>query len=90
MLREQEKLASSVPALAAASGAGRGVFRAVVWYLNGVDKVPLVSREGQTFEKGVVTEVLQDNLQPDGSRVGEQVVRVRMTTGVLDRGRRWR
>ena len=58
-------------------------FFAFVWYLNGVDKVPLVSREGQTFEKGVVTEILQDNLQSDGSRVGEQVVRVKMTTGVL-------
>ena len=59
------------------------VFFAFVWYLNGADKVPLVSREGQAFEKGVVTEVLQDNLQADGSRVGEQVVRVKMTTGVL-------
>ena len=38
------------------------VFFAFVWYLNGADKVPLVSREGQAFEKGVVTEVLQDNL----------------------------
>ncbi len=59
------------------------VFFAFVWYLNGADKVALVSREGQAFEKGVVTEVLQDNLQADGSRVGEQVVRVKMTTGVL-------
>ena len=58
-------------------------FFAFVWCLNGVDKVPLVSREGQTFEKGVVTQILQDNLQADGSRVGEQVVRVKMTTGVL-------
>ena len=53
----------------------------VVW-LNQVEKVPLVSREGQTFEKGVVTQILQDNLMPDGSRVGEQRVLVRMTTGV--------
>ena len=54
----------------------------VVW-LNQVEKVPLISREGQTFEKGVVTAILQDNLQPNGTRVGEQVVRVRMTTGEL-------
>lgn len=52
-----------------------------VW-LNRVDKVPLVSRAGQTFEKGVVTQILQDNLQPDGSRLGEQVVIVRMESGV--------
>lgn len=52
-----------------------------VW-LNGTDKIPIVVRTGQTFEKGVVTEILRDNLQPDGSRVGEQRVTVRMTTGV--------
>ncbi|MEQ2443397.1 YibE/F family protein [Pseudoflavonifractor sp. CLA-AP-H29] len=50
--------------------------------LNQGGKVPLVSREGQTFEKGVVVEILQDNLQPDGSRVGEQRMLVEMTTGV--------
>ena len=51
-------------------------------YINQLDKVALVNREGQTFEKGVVTEILQDNLMPDGTRVGEQRVLVRMTTGV--------
>ena len=51
--------------------------------LNQVGKVALVSREGQTFEKGVGTEILQDIVQPDGSRVGEQVVRVLMKTGGL-------
>ena len=50
--------------------------------INQVDKVALVNRAGQTFEKGVVTQILQDNLMPDGSRVGEQRVMVRMTTGV--------
>ena len=50
-------------------------------YINQVDKVALVNREGQTFEKGVVTEILQDNLQPNGTRVGEQRVRARPTTG---------
>ena len=55
---------------------------ALVVRLNQVDKVPLVSRAGQTFEKGVVTEILQDNLQPNGTRVGEQVVEVQMLTGV--------
>ena len=58
------------------------VFLAFVVSINRVDKTPLVSREGQTFEKGVVTQILQDNLMPDGSRVGEQKVLVRMTTGV--------
>ena len=57
-------------------------FLAAVFALNRVDKVALVNREGQTFEKGVVVDILQDNLMPDGSRVGEQRVLVRMTTGV--------
>lgn len=50
--------------------------------LQNVQKTELINRTGQTFEKGVVTEVLVDNLQPDGTRVGEQRVAVRMTTGV--------
>ena len=50
--------------------------------LQNVQKTELINRIGQTFEKGVVTEVLVDNLQPDGTRVGEQRVAVRMTTGV--------
>lgn len=58
------------------------VFLLFVVRINAVDKTELVARDGQTFEKGVVTEVVQDNLQSDGSRVGEQVVRVQMTTGV--------
>ena len=60
------------------------LFLVLVVRLNQVDKVALVSREGQTFEKGVVTEILQDNVQPNGTRVGEQVVRVRMTSGELE------
>lgn len=50
--------------------------------LQNVQKTELINRTGQTFEKGVVTEVLVDNLQPDGTRVGEQRVAVRMITGV--------
>ena len=43
-------------------------FLAFVIWINQVDKTQLVSREGQTFEKAVVTEIIQDNLMPDGSR----------------------
>lgn len=49
--------------------------------LNQVDKTELVSRAGQSFETGVVTKILQDNVQEDGTRVGEQTVLVRMTSG---------
>ena len=60
------------------------LFLGFVVHINQVDKVELIARTGQTFEKGVVTEILQDNLQPDGSRVGEQRIKVRMTTGVRE------
>lgn len=49
--------------------------------LNGVAKTELVNRTGQTFETGVVAEILQDNLQEDGSRAGQQTVAVHMTSG---------
>lgn len=51
-----------------------------VW-LNRVDKVPLISRVGQTFEKAKVTAVLQDNLMGDNTRVGEQIVEVEVLSG---------
>ena len=53
----------------------------VVW-INRTNKTELVNTTGQTFERGVVTEILEDNLQEDGTRVGEQRVVIRLTTGV--------
>ena len=58
------------------------LFTLFVIAINDVDKAQLVVREGQTFEKGVVTAIIQDILQPNGTRVGEQVVEVQMLTGV--------
>jgi len=57
------------------------VFAVAVFRLNQVDKTELVNRAGQTFETGVVTQILQDNIQEDGTRVGQQTVLVRMTSG---------
>ena len=56
-------------------------FAVFVFKLNQVEKTELVVRTGQTFEKGKVTEILQDNLDANGTRVGEQKVRVKMLTG---------
>lgn len=58
------------------------VFAAFVIKLNQVEKTELVVRTGQTFEKAKVVKILQDNLEENGTRVGEQKVRVRMLTGV--------
>ena len=40
--------------------------------LNQVEKTELVVRTGQTFEKAKVVKILQDNLEENGTRVGEQ------------------
>ena len=57
------------------------IFVMLVVRLNDVTKTQLVNRTGQTFETGVVVEILQDNLQEDGSRAGQQTVVVNMTSG---------
>lgn len=58
------------------------LFLAFVLRLNTLDKIPLITRQGQTFEKGVVVEVLEDNLLPDGTRSGQQRLIAEMTTGI--------
>ena len=58
------------------------VFAVFVIKLNQVEKTELVVRTGQTFEKAKVVKILQDNLEENGTRVGEQKVRVHMLTGV--------
>ena len=58
------------------------VFAVFVIKLNQVEKTEMVVRTGQTFEKAKVVKILQDNLEENGTRVGEQKVRVRMLTGV--------
>ena len=47
--------------------------------LNHISKIRLVNRTGQSFETGVVVRILEDNIQEDGMRVGQQTVVVRMT-----------
>lgn len=46
-----------------------------------VYRVPLLAEDGSHFETGRVTEILEDNLQKDGTRVGNQTVRVFVTSG---------
>lgn len=46
-----------------------------------VEKVEMVSDSSQQLDKAVVTEVITDNLQEDGSRVGNQEVKVKFLTG---------
>ncbi|MDO4293508.1 MAG: YibE/F family protein [Eubacteriales bacterium] len=62
------------------AAAGIGLLLFTFW-INDVEKLPLISRQGQTFEKARVLEILQDNTVEDGTRVGEQLVRVELLTG---------
>ena len=54
---------------------------AVLWVirLNSITRTQLINRTGQSFETGVVVRILQDNIQEDGMRIGQQTVVVRMT-----------
>lgn len=48
---------------------------------NQVEKPQLVNTDGRTFEKGEVLEIIQDNIQENGSRVGDQIVLLRIESG---------
>ncbi len=58
-------------------------FALFLWQYNQIDKVQLVNTEGRSFEKATVVSVLQDNLQEDGNRYGDQKVELRINTGEL-------
>lgn len=49
--------------------------------LQKVDKPSLVSTEGRSFEKAVVVQILRDNLQENGARIGDQIVRLQLSSG---------
>lgn len=54
------------------------------WFLHGynqVEKPQLVNTDGRVFEKARVLEVLQDNLQENGSRAGDQIVSLQIQSG---------
>lgn len=48
---------------------------------NQVEKPMLVNTQGRTFEQATVVEIIQDNIQENGSRVGDQIVKLRMESG---------
>lgn len=51
------------------------------FFLNRVDKTRLISTDGRSFEKARVVEVTDDNLSADGTRAGNQQVKVLIRTG---------
>lgn len=58
-------------------------FALFLWQYNQVDKAELVGTEGRAFEQARVVSILQDNLQEDGNRYGDQKVELYIKTGKL-------
>lgn len=63
--------------------AALAIFAAALIYCSGIEKTPLVSTEGQSYEKAQVVEITKDNLAEDGNRYGEQNVILQIKSGVL-------
>ena len=49
--------------------------------LNQVTKPELVNTDGRSFQEATVTGILQDNIQENGSRIGDQIVSLRLEDG---------
>lgn len=57
------------------------IFALFLYQFNQAEKVELSNTSGRTFEKAKVVEVVKDNLQEDGSRMGQQIVKLKLLTG---------
>ena len=57
------------------------LFVGFLYQLQPTTKPQLVNTNGRTFEEGRVVEVLEDNLQEDGSRIGDQKIRFQIDSG---------
>ena len=58
-------------------------FAVFLYFFNQVEKPELVSTNGRTFETAVVTEIVKDNIQENGSRIGDQYLKLKMLSGDL-------
>lgn len=56
-------------------------FAAVLFWFQRLERTSLYENEGRSFEKAQVMEILQDNLQESGQRVGQQTVLLLMLSG---------
>lgn len=56
-------------------------FLTFIYFFNQIDRIELVNKQGTTFEKAIVEQIIKDNIQVDGSRSDKQVVKVRILSG---------
>lgn len=59
------------------------LFAMMLIHINHIEKTELISTEGQSYEKAVVTKITKDNLQEDGNRYGNQEVILKINSGSL-------
>lgn len=57
------------------------VFFLFLYQYNQIEKTTLLTTDNRSFEKAVVTEIVKDNLQESGTRTGEQIVKLKLSTG---------
>lgn len=57
------------------------LFLAFLHYWNDIEKTQIVSNSSQSFDRAVVTQIITDNLQENGSRIGNQEVMVKFLDG---------
>lgn len=61
--------------------AGLAAFIIAADRLKVTDKAEIVTTLGYSYESARVVEVVEDNLSPDGIRVGYQMLKVQLTSG---------
>ena len=59
------------------------LFFMFLYFFNNIEKVELINRAGTSYEKAIVMEIIEDNLQEDGSRIGYQKVMLKVLSGKL-------
>ena len=50
------------------------LFGVLLYFFNQVEKTELLTNDGRTFEKAVVTQIVEDNITENGNRVGQKTV----------------
>ena len=59
------------------------IFFIFLYFFNNIERVELVNSSGTSYVKAVVNEIVEDNIQEDGSRIGYQKVRLKLLSGKL-------
>ena len=59
------------------------IFFIILYFFNNIERVELVNSSGTSYVKAVVNEIVEDNIQEDGSRIGYQKVMLKVLSGKL-------